>query len=261
MIYLKVNLKKICFCFYLLTFSSLLFSSEVDRWLLPETHPIYPVLENLFPSREMFDSFETLEYLGFSSKAPAEGTCSWSILVLAHPLIEGYIIKKYPNHVDSKRQLVKYLRRLQGAATISQYIKEHELEHIVVPEKWLYRLPDYFNDPVTGFPGYLVIAEEFDLCPGGDWGGETLKKYQKMKEPVMRELCAILHDLRGCDASPQNQPFTRDGKIAFIDTEHLGRMPQDFMTRLIKDINPSLQSKAREIWDQLEAKKMRLQGE
>jgi len=74
-----------------------------------------------------------------------------------------------------------------------------------------------------------------------------------MEESTMREICLVLYNLRGCDAWPQNLPFTRDRKIAFIDTEHLGQSFGDFLSRLIQFINPKIAPKGKKFWLELEA--------
>ena len=53
------------------------------------------------------------------------------------------------------------------------------------------------------------------------WKSAT-QLYDNMEIDILTELCTILHDVGGCDALPRNQPFTLSGKIAFVDTEHVG---------------------------------------
>ena len=42
-----------------------------------------------------------------------------------------------------------------------------------------------------------------------------------MSKNLLRDLCTVLFKFRGLDFTPRNVPFTRDHKIAYIDTEYL----------------------------------------
>src|SRR5262249_21775609 len=69
-------------------------------------------------------------------------------------------------------------------------------------------------------------------------------------------LCMILHDIGGCDAYPWNQPFTREGKIAFVDTEDVGkrRFHDYFIQHIVPALNEELQPYAVDLWMKLEEK-------
>lgn len=190
----------------------------VEDWLLPKYHPLQDKLRELFTDKKMFASPQTLSNHGFDVNKRVHKR----LMVFTHPDVPEYIFKKFQNGGDSALKLDKYLIRLEGAAKVREAISKHGLENIVVPNKWLYRMPYSHND-------YMVIAERFDLCPGDDRkDGENVRRYRTMSKKTLEELCTIMVELGGCDAWPRNQPFTKQGKIAFIDTEHVGHKEAHF---------------------------------
>ena len=214
----------------------------IGQVLLPQTHPLQPALKRLFADPKKFSSQDAWEQAGFVMKWDPLNVNATTIFVVSHPSIPGYLIKKYPDSVSPSTHLERYMKRIRGAAKIAEYIGEHGCLSLAVPKKWLYRLSGTFP------PDHLLIVEDMDVCEGGWWGGETLERYRTMDKRVLHELCLILYDLRGCDAWPQNQPFTRSGKIAFIDTEHLGASHGDFLERTIQFIPPGLVDYALRLW-------------
>lgn len=229
-----------------------MYSQEIDTLLLPTDHPIYDKLEKLCTDPTLFESIEQLENNGFKLENPPQTFRAWSIIVLTHPDLPGYVIKKYLNHpLDKTFELQNYINRIQGARLIAEYIELKNLQHIIVPQKWLYPLPPIFNDPITGQLDYILICEKIDILPGGYWDSAVKYLYGYMSKSIMEELCLVLYDLCGCDAWPQNQPFTTSYQIAFIDTEYLGQTPGDFLFPLLAYINPHLHGEAILLWNTL----------
>lgn len=226
----------------------------MEEKLLPTNHPAYEVLCRLCQNRSIFDNFESLSDAGFMIRNMPITVREWTIMVAEHPEVKGFLIKKYPNHFPKDLQLYNYLTRINGADQIDAYIKTHQFQHLTVPKKWLFCLPPK-NDESED---YLLVVDDIPILPGGYWGEEVFDLYSTMSSEVMRELCCLLHDLKGCDAWPQNQPFTKEGKIAFIDTEALGKSFGDFIYRLIPFINPALHLEAYELWNFLENQSLSL---
>lgn len=227
---------------------------DFELHLLPLGHPAHQTLQELCADPSIFDTFDTLKKVGFTIENMPGTEREWSIMVASHPTLEGCLIKKYPNQFPINFQLENYLARIRGAKQIAQYIEQHEFKHVVVPKKWLFRLPARLDD--SDQENYLLVVEKIDILPGGYWGGPVLNHYAAMQKEVMQELCMILHDLGGCDAWPQNQPFTKDGKIAFIDTENLDKSFGDFIFRSLNFINPDLFYEAVELWKLLDIKQL-----
>ncbi len=243
-----MDMKKMRFflLIYMQLLGHLLFSSELDCYLLPLEHPISDKLQQLFndPSR-----IENLDYWlerGFIVENFDESFREWSILVLSHPQIPDYVFKKKFNISDPQIELQNYRARIEGASLIAKYIRLMHCKHLAVPQKWLYCLPSFEGS----IDRSVLICEKFNLIPGGYWGGPNKELYASMNREVMQELVRALYDLCGCDAWPQNLPFMENGCIAFIDTEHVGLSYGDFF-RLLPFINPVLTDEAMKIWDDL----------
>lgn len=232
-------------CMQLLT-GHLLFSSELDCHLLSLKHPVYDKLQELFNDSSRIENLGYWLERGFIVENYNESFREWSILVLSHPKIPDYVLKKYFNISDPKIELQNYRARIEGASLIAKYIRLMHCEHLAVPQKWLYCFPSLEG----GVEQYVLICEKFDLIPGGYWGGPNKELYASMNRPVMQELVQALYDLCGCDAWPQNLPFMENGCIAFIDTEHVGASYGDFF-RLLPFINPLLTDEAKKLWEDL----------
>lgn len=223
-------------------------SQDLNAYLLPKDHPAREPLKTLFRNAHMFDSPAKLKKAGFSVKLGHK-----RLMVGFHPSLPHYAIKKFEDCVPQKMQLENYLQRIEGAQVLKNYIKEHHFKHLKIPKKWLYILPKSFSK--KGVNAYVLIVEKMDIYD--DWDnpdGEARKMYHQMDLETATELCMILHDVGGCDAFPWNQPFTRSGKIAFVDTEHVGKRKfhDYFIRNIIPQLNPEMQAYGLALWAQLQ---------
>lgn len=221
--------------------------NPLKRYFLPQNHPLLPHLGQLFTDPQMFQSLSHFQNEGFKVKKGHR-----QLMVGMHPSFQPYLFKKFMNIRTNKMQLENYTRRINNANKIRQYIEEHQFHHLVVPQKWLYELPPAFADKKR--KGYILIVENMDIYD--DWDdpqGQARKLYYNMDKEMLTQLCTVLHDLGGCDAFPRNQPFTRSGKIAFIDTEHLGEKKLHFIKHIIPALNEEMQAYALALWNQLES--------
>ena len=190
---------------------------ELEDCLLPKDHPLQDRLNALFENPNMFESNEHLQQAGF---LPFNRTTK-PLMVASHPAIKKYLIKKFKDKVTQSKQLSNYLMRISCARALREFIRLNNLQHIVMPKKWLYRLPKRFSDSKTGKRTYVLIVEDMDICSGGDDpNGEVARRYYNMDFDTLRELCIVLHHFRGLDSSLRNMPFTNQNTIAFVDTEH-----------------------------------------
>jgi hypothetical protein len=236
-------MKTICliFCYFVVVFS--LHADEIQDLLIDHGHPAYATVRRLLVNARDFDSFESAAAHGFVMCNPEPSLAPWSIMVLGHPNLPGYLIKKYPKKTTKEHILKNYQRRIIGAMTIADYIDAHRCTYLCVPGKWLYAFPN-----AKGEEDYCLIVEKIDIYAGGYWGGETAERYHAMRRDEMEELGRCLFDLRGCDAFLQNLPYTKGGKIAFIDTEHIGSCFGDFVLRIIPHLTVDMQKEARQLW-------------
>jgi hypothetical protein len=219
-------------------------------YLLPKGNPLYQQLADLFHDPDMFHSQSHLKRAGFKVKS---GNARTKLMVAGHSSIPHHLLKKFPDSVSQSKQLQNFIRRIQGADILRESIKKHNFKHLVVPGKWLYKLPKQFPSH-----SYVLVVEKMDIYDdGNDPKGETRKRYYNIDKEVLTELCILLHDIGGCDSLPRNIPFTRSGQIAFIDTEHVGtpKTREQFHRDTLPLLNPELQAYALALWEQLEEEK------
>lgn len=216
-------------------------------YLLPHDHPLRPYLKMIFSDPTMFESADHLKKAGFKVMHGHR-----KLMVGQHPLISQYLFKKFPNSLSQDRQLDNFMKRLRGAEILRNYINDHHFKHLVVPKKWLYKLPKSFSQGDEN-RAYVLIVENMDIYRDFDKpDGIARQLYYNMDIEMLTELCTILRAVGGCDAFPRNQPFTRSGKIAFVDTEHVGRMKNHFIKHIIPALNEELQAYAWALWTKLE---------
>lgn len=189
----------------------------------------------------MFDSADNWRKSGFTILREHEHR----ILVASHASVEKHLFKKYSNSRPANEQLVKYERRIQGANMLRDHVATKQLQHIVVPQKQLYQLP--FDQPA-----HLLVVERMEILSTD----ETERRYQRIEESVLRELCTILISFRGLDFEYRNCPFTLDGKIAFVDTEYVRRQRRKKRSRYRKYVQTVFSGDAAhfatELWHELD---------
>jgi len=153
----------------------------------------------------MFESFDSFEDAGFDLVEHSPN----KVLSGSTKAMPGYMFKKYDDDKPGKKQLRNYLRRIEGARLLRQFIADRGYSRVVTPKKWLYELPSTF--PAR----YLVIAEKLDLISRD----ATERAYDKIDKTQLAELATVLYYFRGLNSTAANLPYTEDGRIAFIDTE------------------------------------------
>lgn len=216
--------------------SSSSLSSSIKEFSFQPSDEEEILLESLFTDPDLFESPEKMKEAGFIVNRRVHE----ELMVATHPLLKKYIFKKYTNKIPHEVQLAKYIHRINGARIIETHLTKYKFKHLVVPKKWIYPLPSHYGEE-----SYLVVAEYLPICKGDDHrSGENGQRYYNMSKEVLKELIYLMHKLGGCDAWPRNQPFTKDGKIAFVDTEHVGEKKRHFARHIIPRLNPDLQKYA-----------------
>jgi hypothetical protein len=178
-------------------------------------------LEALFRDPSMFDSRDAWRRAGFTIVAPGKPT---ECMVASHPSAPGVLFKKYANdNLSTKKQNKNYATRIEGATKLASFITKERLAHVVVPNKQVRDLPRRF-----GKDARIMIVDWLDIY-GPD---ESMARYRDMAEPVLRELLRVIVKFKGLDSNAKNIPFTKDGKIAFVDLEHWDHREDDKDVRL-----------------------------
>ena len=179
-------------------------------------NPASSDLSALFRNPDMFESADDWADAGFEILRASDN----KITVASHHSVPGYLFKKYVS--SGKRdtqedQLENYQTRLEGALQLRRLIVDEKLSHVVVPHKWLRTLPEEHG--TRRELSHILIVERLDLLDKDD----SEQEYQRIDENVLRDLCVTLYAFRGLDSTTQNLPFTTDGRIGLIDTEHWNR--------------------------------------
>lgn len=212
---------------------------RLEDCLLPHAHPLQEQLKDLFIDSRMFKSPDHLSQEGFQ----VNPRMHLGLMVAGHPSLSNYLFKKFKSSVSQKNQLKNFLRRVNGARALRSFIESNNLQHIIVPQKWIYRLPAQFSDSKSGEAAYILIVEKIDICSGGkDPKGEVARRYYTIDKEILREICVVLYHFRGLDSVLHNVPFTYQNKIAFIDTEKWEESRDEFLPR----IKPFLSSENRD---------------
>lgn len=143
--------------------------------------------------------------------------------VVIHPKIPHMIIKaanfKEQRPVDSFVNIISSNRNINRIVVnhqIKQCINQYNMQHIIAPQKWLYH--------IKGAPyrlcdsNYIVLAERLDLVC------EKCNKHlfaRHLSSDQKKEVLTIIKKIGYGDAALRNIWFTKQGKIAFIDTEQI----------------------------------------
>ncbi|CUI16617.1 conserved putative secreted protein [Candidatus Protochlamydia naegleriophila] len=219
----------------------------LEPYMLPRNHPLKGYLSILFSNPNMFKSSSHFRKAGFHVIRGHR-----KLMVGGHPHVPDYLFKKFPNSMPQAKQLENFLKRQKGAQVLRNYILTHNYKYLVIPQKWLIKLPRSFSQGDKD-RSYVLVVDNMDIHRDyNDPNGICRQLYYNMSVEMLTELCTILHAVGGCDAFPRNQPFTKEGKIAFVDTEHVGKMKGHFLKHIVPALNEELQAYAIALWNKLE---------
>lgn len=200
----------------------------VSPYLLPETHPAKPILDQMFEKESPLRTQETLKAAGF--KLVTKG--HWSDTVIAtHKALRGYYFKMFTEDQTDINEIPRLIARIKGALVAQEIVDKHEWNHLFkVPRKWLYLV---MEDHV------ILIAEDMRLLSKHEsykkWAQATLSK--KLLESVF----VLLTEGGFSDSAYAfNLPFATDGRIALIDNDTFNKRPVPF-SKLLKYLHPKLQ--------------------
>lgn len=210
---------------------------------MPFDDPARLDLDALFRDENMFDSRRAWDAAGFRVVSRDN---DGKIMVARHPQVAGLLFKKYVDDVDQKEQTKNYERRLEGSRRLRAFADSKQLARIVVPHKWILKLPSSFSRKETS---QVLVVEQIELLDDR----QTKAAYHSLDPGLLVELCTVLHRFRGMDSIAKNLPFTVDGRIALIDTEHWDRSTsKSYLHRVGEYLSSDRKKLAKKIFDQLE---------
>jgi len=194
-------------------------------------------LRGLFRDSDMFDSPRRWAAAGFKIL-----NRSGKIMVARHPAVRGLLFKRYAGEISQKEQLTNFERRLEGARRLRTLVDRLGLTRIIVPHKWIVELPTHRRS-------HVLIVERLEIL--GDL--QTSAAYRRIEPDTLTQLCCVLFHFRGMDSNTKNLPFTEDGRIALVDTEHWDRHSRKpYLHHIGKHLGSSSWKLARKIFHQLE---------
>jgi len=200
--------------------------NRIQTFLLPEDHPAKPILDQLFKQARATLSVKSMKKAGFQNPIPRKWT---HLIVTKHPNVPGIVFKLYldaQRYFKGKKEYEHWLERIQGVNLIKGEVAKRGWENqFKTPKKWIYILP---KDPAPPKEFYrkdcILVEEDMDLYD--DKANEALWKSENVTKEFLINFYTLLEELGLHDcAKPDNAPFSKDGKIAFIDTQTFFRWP------------------------------------
>ena len=211
---------------------------EALPFLLPEEFEIKEKLDELFNETRAILNSSSLKLAGFTTSKPQEFSL---IVVTKHPNFPGYIFKIYLDNEKQKsdnKALGYFIKRVKGSIAVQKCIDENHLDAFFkVPKKWIYPMPSYEGQVKKySHKNFILVVEDMEILSAK----ANVKAWRSSM--VTKELLVGLHriltevGLVDC-AKIDNIPFSKDGRVAFVDTESFG-FPKVPLHRL-KEMIPS----------------------
>jgi hypothetical protein len=190
----------------------------MTSYVLPCDHPAERLLERLFCHSNVIENEAAFLATGFEIQRKQRRSL---MRVATHPMLAGYVFKVF--FVDERecereksRGWKGFVARCNRAERIRRVIQEQRIQHFKVPGKWLFHAPHHSSCGPDDQPTILV-AEFQDLSSKEESDHAWL---HSVTESHLDELYAIINRAGGTSYRPNNIPLTRQGRFAFIDTEH-----------------------------------------
>lgn len=219
---------------------------KMRSYLLPLKNPLRKPLEAIFNASRAIQNETTFTEAGFITIAHQAKS---KIRVARHEAFPGYLFKVY---LDSDSPLLQKMegwerlrRRCKGAKNIRRLIKEKQLVHFSVPDKWLY--PFSFSHIASttdrkSIQPVLLIVTDMNLVRAEE-SAEAWRSVVTCRH--LDELYCILSHGFASTYLPYNIPYTKSGQFACIDTEHPKRKLS--YQSIKKYLSPEMQV----YWDEL----------
>lgn len=185
-------------------------------YFLPEYSSEKAALDYIFCKRRVLSSIQSMCKSGFIILTPPDD----KIVVAKHPYLKGYLVKAYTDKMDFPDWYM-WKKRIDGIRVIKEKIEQHGFQGMMkTPKKWIYPLPAE-PSPKKGAPyrkNFILVVEEIDIL---DYKHNRKAYYKKMTPEILDAFYMMLTELLLIDSVyADNTPFCKDGRLAFIDTEH-----------------------------------------
>ncbi len=217
----------------------------MDSYLIPNDHPAKEILDEIAASSpfSVFHDMKSMTLAGFEEVDPQPNT---GIIVTRHPKLVGYIIKAYldtQEYYDGRPESYYFEKRAEGARLLREAIATYNYEHLLkVPIKWIYKLPQKTSLPLPAHckrKKYILIEDDMDIV------SDEENKMMWKSPCATKELLSALHKVitlyRFRDlAKPANCPFSKDGRVALVDTQSFYKKKVGYK-KLTRALSPEMQ--------------------
>lgn len=190
---------------------------ELTPYFLPEEHPIKGSLDQIFHRSRVTTNEEIFTKAGF---AITRQNRPYNAVVTGHKKLKGFLVKVY---LDSQYPVIDWqmwMRRIKGCEVIQECIQKHQLTQLLVPKKWIYPLPQDPSPPEEEWINrkhFILVVEDMNIVDHQE-NGRLFK--EKMTRRLLKEIFTVMAECELTDCVwIGNMPFTKKGKIAFLDTE------------------------------------------
>lgn len=225
--------------------------SRVSDFLLPDDYPIKQQLDFIFSSSRAFYDLQSMLDAGFEPASPQHHT---QIIVTRHPLLTGYVIKAYldiQSYHSGKPEHYFWIKRATGASLVKKSIERHGYQHLLkVPKKWIYLLPDHPSPPAECVRKMFILVEE-DMNLYDNFTNEMFWGSTFITKELLDAVYTVVTELGLFDcAKPANCSVSKDGRLAFVDTQSYFVKPVRY-DKLTPYLSPPMQ----QYWIELTGKK------
>lgn len=197
--------------------------AHVSNYFLPFDHPIRSKLDALLSKLKVINR-TTLEKAGFTFYKSGKSNA----IVAKHSSLKGYLLKIYPDDlVLSHHDWTYWIKRITGANAIRKAIKNHNAQkEFKVPHKWLFPVPLPSSCQYQR-KNFILVVEDMQIVPRKK--NESMWQSIAVTKKILDTLFAIAQEEGLMDSMLAfNIPFSKDGRISFVDTEQHHKWPVPF---------------------------------
>lgn len=216
---------------------------ELTPYFLPADCREKAILDEIFSKRRVLSSVKSMRKAGFNLVTRPEE----KILVARHPKLKGYLIKVYLDSMNIQ-EWYWWRKRIEGVKVIQASIERHGYQGIMkTPKKWIYPLPaEPSPKPEHTRRNFILVVQDIDILHD-IYNRSAYKK--KMTPQLLDALYTVITENLLIDAVyADNTSFCRDGRLAFIDTEHAQDRTQPVP---LSAVGQYLSKEMRAYWEQL----------
>jgi hypothetical protein len=199
---------------------------KMRPYLLSLNSTLKASLDKIFsPSRIMHDkkSFTKAGFINLFNQRYSR------IKIAKHPALPGYLLKVYFDTDVLKKCEAGWdclTERCQGAENVRRLIKEKNLEHFSVPDKWLYPASvSKISSKTKSVQPVVLVVTDMNLVSIEE---STKAWRKKVTHKHLDELFCILSHGFASQSLPKNIPYSKNGTFACIDTEYPKRTYVNF---------------------------------